>query len=77
MMAFSRFAAAAAQRYVNYFVAWEIWNEPDLPRFWPPTPRPDVYARLVSATCAAIKGAAFGNRSVRAEDRERDLSRRI
>ncbi|MGF9764230.1 beta-galactosidase [Microvirga sp. 0TCS3.31] len=56
--AFSRFAAAAAKRYANRPVTWELWNEPDSPIFWPPAPRPEAYARLVSATCGAMKTAA-------------------
>ena len=57
MTAFSRFAAAAAKRYAYHPVTWEIWNEPDLPIFWPPRPHPDSYAQLVSLTCSAIKTA--------------------
>lgn len=56
--AFGRFAAAAARRYVGRSVTWEIWNEPDSRIFWPPAPRPESYARLVGAACAAIKAAA-------------------
>jgi hypothetical protein len=33
--------------------------EPDSPTFWPPKPHPDVYARLVSEACDAIKTAAL------------------
>ncbi|WP_234685887.1 cellulase family glycosylhydrolase [Bradyrhizobium monzae] len=55
--AFSRFAAAAAKRYANDRVTWEIWNEPDSPVFWPPKPQPEAYARLVAMTCSAIKVA--------------------
>jgi hypothetical protein len=56
-MAFSRFAAAAARRYADYSITWEIWNEPDSRIFWPPRPRPGAYAELVSTTCRAIKAA--------------------
>ncbi len=58
MAAFSRFAAAAANRYADESVTWEVWNEPDLPLFWPPKPKPDAYAQLVAMTCSAIKMAA-------------------
>jgi polysaccharide biosynthesis protein PslG len=62
--AFSRFAAAAAKRYADYSVTWEIWNEPDSPIFWPPVPRPDAYARLVSAACGSIKTEAPGSKVI-------------
>jgi hypothetical protein len=58
MAAFSRFAAAAAKRYADESITWEIWNEPDSPLFWPPRPQPDAYAQLVAMTCSAIKIAA-------------------
>ncbi|QOZ75348.1 hypothetical protein XH83_07785 [Bradyrhizobium sp. CCBAU 53351] len=58
MAAFSRFAAAAAKRYADESVTWEVWNEPDLPIFWPPKPKPDAYAQLAAMTCSAIKMAA-------------------
>ncbi len=57
---FARFAAAAAQRYADDKVVWEIWNEPDLSRFWPPESSPGDYAALASAACVAIKGADSG-----------------
>lgn len=55
--AFSRFASAAAERYADVPVAWEIWNEPDSAIFWPPVPHPEAYARLAGAACEAIKAA--------------------
>jgi Mrp family chromosome partitioning ATPase/capsular polysaccharide biosynthesis protein len=54
-MAWQRFAAAAAKRYADEPVTWEIWNEPDLSIFWPPQPDADADAQLVSMTCGAIK----------------------
>jgi hypothetical protein len=33
---FARFASAAAKRYAGEDIIWELWNEPDLDRFWPP-----------------------------------------
>ncbi|WP_137128941.1 cellulase family glycosylhydrolase [Rhizobium sp. FY34] len=53
--AFARWAAAAARRYRNDDVIWEIWNEPNLPRFWQPQPSAAEYQRLVEATCAEIR----------------------
>lgn len=56
--AFAAFARAAASRYRGRGVAWEIWNEPNLPMFWGGSGiRPDVreYGRLVAATVTAIR----------------------
>lgn len=58
--AFAEFAAAAAARYGPDQLAWEIWNEPDLDRFWTPRADPAAYARLALATCTAIKAKAPG-----------------
>lgn len=53
--AFATFAAAAARRYGSQQVVWEIWNEPDLARFWPPRPDSRATALLVAETCRAMK----------------------
>lgn len=58
--AFAAFAATAAARYRGHRVAWEIWNEPNLPMFWAGAgTRPDVleYARLAEAAAASIREA--------------------
>ncbi len=54
--AFARFAAAAAARYKDKGVIWEIWNEPDLNQFWP-SPNPENFGRLVEASTAAMRQA--------------------
>ena len=59
-MAWQRFAAAAAKRYADDPVTWEIWNEPDLSIFWPPRPDADADTQLVSTTCSAIKAVVPG-----------------
>ena len=56
--AFARFAAAAAARYRNQPVSWEIWNEPDSPTFWQPKPDPASYAALAMAACTAMRASA-------------------
>ena len=41
------FSRRAAERYRGRIAAWEHWNEPNLPQFWPaaaPIPRPDPRA---------------------------------
>ena len=51
---YSRFAAAAAERYKDDVVHWEIWNEPNI-FFWQ-GPK-DMYAELLKQSYAAIKKA--------------------
>jgi hypothetical protein len=52
---FARFASAAAHRYGGDDIVWELWNEPDLDRFWRPKPDRDAYTRLALATCQSIR----------------------
>jgi polysaccharide biosynthesis protein PslG len=35
--------------------AWQVWNEPSLPAYWPTGPDPKAYARLLAATASAIR----------------------
>jgi hypothetical protein len=37
--------------------AWQVWNEPNLPVYWPSGPNPAAYANLLRATARRIKGA--------------------
>ncbi len=53
--AFGRFAAAAAAQFKGYGIVWEIWNEPDLPRFWYPKPDPDDYMALAKVAIDAMR----------------------
>jgi polysaccharide biosynthesis protein PslG len=36
--------------------AWQVWNEPSLPVYWPTGPSPKAYARLLAATASGIRG---------------------
>ena len=64
---FAKFAAAAAARYVDDPVVFEIWNEPNLRQFWrahPANPNKsnidamaDEYALLVKDVAPAMKAA--------------------
>lgn len=58
--AFARWAAAAAARYKGRGILWEIYNEPNLARFWRPKPDAAAYAALVEAAASAIRAAAPG-----------------
>lgn len=53
---FAKFAADAVDRYTDQGVeAWELWNEPNLSRFWDPRPNPERYAELAIETMAAMR----------------------
>ena len=36
---------------------WELWNEPNSPRFWAPQPEPARYADLLAQAAGAVKAA--------------------
>ncbi|HAX91671.1 MAG TPA: hypothetical protein DCY07_05630, partial [Rhodospirillaceae bacterium] len=55
VQAYARFAAAMALRYRGEDIVWEIWNEPDLARFWPPKADASAYIALAEAACRAIR----------------------
>lgn len=55
--AYSKWAAAAAKAFAAYDPIWEVWNEPDHPRFWPPKPDAAAYGRMALAACQAIHSA--------------------
>ena len=54
--AFAAFAGAAAARYKDRGVLWEMWNEPNM-GFWRPKPNADDYVALATQAYAAIKAA--------------------
>ncbi len=53
--AFARFAAAAARRYRDAGIIWEIWNEPNLDKFWHGKPDAQAYAAVAAEVVAAIR----------------------
>ncbi len=53
--AFARFAAAAAAHYRGQGILWEIWNEPNLEKFWHAPPDPLNYADLAFQVITAIR----------------------
>ena len=54
--AFANFARVAAQRYAARGVHhWEIWNEPNTERFWPPEPDAAEYGRVFRAAAVAVR----------------------
>ncbi len=57
LSSYANFARAAAQRYARRGVHdWEIWNEPNSKKFWPPRPDPDKYGELFRVVMSAIRG---------------------
>lgn len=54
---FADFAAAAATRYRGRGIVWEIWNEPNMEKFWGDEPNAGDYMALVKVTCKAIREA--------------------
>lgn len=56
---FAAFASAAVRRYrPRGVLAYEVWNEPNIPQFWEPTPQVAAYVRLLQAASRAIRAAA-------------------
>jgi polysaccharide biosynthesis protein PslG len=47
------FVAAAVRRFPR-LVALEVWNEPNIPRFFAPAPSPALYSRLLEAAHGAV-----------------------
>lgn len=58
--AFAEFVGQAATRYEAPVGAWEIWNEPNLRRFWGTAPDPASYAAVVTAASPRIRSADPG-----------------
>jgi hypothetical protein len=50
------FIAALVRRFPR-MMALEIWNEPNIPRFFAPTPSPALYSRLLAAAHEAVRAS--------------------
>lgn len=55
--AFSRFAEAVAAHFRGHNVRYEIWNEPNNPQFWAPSPNAAEYAALLKQAVIAMRRA--------------------
>jgi hypothetical protein len=55
--AFAQYAEAAATHFKGRKSQFEIWNEPDTARFWPPEPNAKEYSALLAAATTAIHRA--------------------
>ena len=51
---FAAFAGKVAAHYKHRVAAWQIWNEPNVERFWKPAPEPQAYARLLRSAARRI-----------------------
>jgi hypothetical protein len=58
--AFARYAKEAAAHFKGRKIRYEIWNEPNIDRFWKPRPSALEYASLLRAAVAAIHEADPG-----------------
>ncbi|HEV2785125.1 MAG TPA: cellulase family glycosylhydrolase [Solirubrobacteraceae bacterium] len=54
---FANFVGDMVERYRGRVAGWEIWNEPNHPRFWHPAPDAGQYARLLKAAAPAVRAA--------------------
>jgi hypothetical protein len=52
--AFATFASRAIEEIGRLVSAWEVWNEPNHPRFWRSSPDPDAYAELLTTVAGRI-----------------------
>lgn len=58
--AIAKFAAFAAQTVAHFGsqgIVWELWNEPDNDRFWPPHANVRAYIAVAGAACQAMRKA--------------------
>jgi hypothetical protein len=53
--AFAKFMALVASRYRGVVDGYEVWNEPDISRFWNGGPNAAQYTALLKAGYAAVK----------------------
>ncbi len=54
---FATFAGKAAARYAGKIDQWEVWNEPNIKKFWQPKPNAAKYADMLKVSYPAIKAA--------------------
>jgi arabinogalactan endo-1,4-beta-galactosidase len=54
---FATFAGQAATRYAQDIGVWEVWNEPNITKFWQPKPNAAKYADMLKSAYPAIKAA--------------------
>ena len=55
LSAYGRYVQAVAKRYHGSDIVYEIWNEPNLDLFWPPTFDAKAYGELLDVAARAIR----------------------
>lgn len=53
--AFARFVSVTVKHYKNQNGVWEIWNEPNITKFWNPQPSYESYVNLVEKVAPIIR----------------------
>ncbi len=53
--AFVKFVEASVKHFRNRNIVWEIWNEPNLDKFWAPKANPEDYVKLAKVVYDAVK----------------------
>jgi hypothetical protein len=71
---FASFVHFLAARWAGKVEAWEVWNEPNISRFWPTGPNPAAYTALLRAAYPAIKSSDPGAKVVFAGPSTNDYS---
>ncbi|WP_341317175.1 glycosyl hydrolase [Paraburkholderia sp. IMGN_8] len=54
--AFGRTVAALRHSYASQLLAIEIWNEPDLPKYWPTGDALATFSPYIRAACSQLQG---------------------
>ena len=72
---YGEFAGRVAGEFCTDIKEYEIWNEPNWERFWPPEPDPGHYAKFLKAAYQAIKSACPDARVLTAGLSSWDLTR--
>ena len=72
---YGEFAGRVAGEFCTDIKEYEIWNEPNWERFWPPEPDPDHYAKFLKAAYQEIKSACPDARVLSAGLSSWDLTR--
>src|SRR2546423_9255240 len=62
--AFVKWAVAAAKHFAGRGVVWEIFNEPNIARFWPPQPNVDEYKALANDVGRAFRASVPNERLI-------------
>lgn len=61
---YANFVGDMVERYRGRVEGWEIWNEPNHPRFWKPAPNAAEYAQMLKAAAPAVRAADPGTKVV-------------